>query len=264
MPKGYTHSKITVEKRYKKLLEEIKITKHLNYDFTNSIFKGDREEFTFRCKVHDKEVTVNRPSYLKWSKNGCPECQAEFTEFYKTEEFINKSKRLFKSKYEYSKTSYKESKELVIITCIKHGDFKQTPSSHLQGRRGCKECCKEDDLKESYSRTGYISKVKADTSSVYVIKIIGNNESFYKIGLTCETVQRRFRGKQLPDEYTIKVEHIFNDLDKGIAYDFEKLLHKVNKKNKYKPLIKFAGHTECFTQVPKDIKNYLDLLETIQ
>lgn len=57
----------------------------------------------------------------------------------KTEIFINKAKIIHGDKYDYSKVLYKKAIEIVIITCPEHGDFEQTPNSHLNGS-GCKVC----------------------------------------------------------------------------------------------------------------------------
>jgi hypothetical protein len=43
--------------------------------------------------------------------------------------------------YDYSKVEYKNTTTKVIITCKEHGDFLQTPKSHLNGC-GCPECGK--------------------------------------------------------------------------------------------------------------------------
>jgi hypothetical protein len=56
-----------------------------------------------------------------------------------TEEFINKANLVHKNKYNYDKVIYITSKINVIITCPKHGDFKQTPNAHIC-KRGCPIC----------------------------------------------------------------------------------------------------------------------------
>ena len=56
-----------------------------------------------------------------------------------TLQFIEESVKIHGNKYDYSKTDYKKALEKVIITCPIHGDFKQTPNSHLYGR-GCPKC----------------------------------------------------------------------------------------------------------------------------
>ena len=45
--------------------------------------------------------------------------------------------------YDYDKVEYQRSDIPVIITCPKHGDFKQAPRDHLRGQ-GCAECAAEE------------------------------------------------------------------------------------------------------------------------
>ena len=54
-------------------------------------------------------------------------------------DFIKKAKEIHGDKYDYSKVEYKKCNYNVIIICKKHGEFHQTPSSHLRNN-GCKSC----------------------------------------------------------------------------------------------------------------------------
>ena len=56
-----------------------------------------------------------------------------------TEEFINKAKKVHGDKYDYSKVEYKNNSTKICIICPIHGEFWQTPSSHLGGC-GCPKC----------------------------------------------------------------------------------------------------------------------------
>lgn len=57
-----------------------------------------------------------------------------------TVEFIRKANKIHKKRYKYTKTRYIRSADKVTITCLIHGDFKQTPADHLYGRHGCPTC----------------------------------------------------------------------------------------------------------------------------
>jgi hypothetical protein len=59
-----------------------------------------------------------------------------------TNEFIRKAKLIHGDKYDYSKTKYINCKEKIIIICPIHGEFLQTPDSHLACKSGCAECGK--------------------------------------------------------------------------------------------------------------------------
>lgn len=58
----------------------------------------------------------------------------------RTENFINKAREVHGDRYDYSKTQYgKDNKENVTIVCKTHGDFLQSPNTHLRNH-GCKKC----------------------------------------------------------------------------------------------------------------------------
>ena len=59
-----------------------------------------------------------------------------------TEEFISKAKKIHGDKYDYSKVEYINNRTKVCIVCHKHGEFWQTPNTHLDGS-GCKQCFSE-------------------------------------------------------------------------------------------------------------------------
>jgi len=55
------------------------------------------------------------------------------------EQFIEKAIQIHGNKWDYSKVEYKTCKDKVILICKIHGDFNQTPDSHIQGQ-GCPHC----------------------------------------------------------------------------------------------------------------------------
>lgn len=58
-----------------------------------------------------------------------------------TEDFIERARKIHGNKYDYSKVIYLNNETKVCIVCPVHGEFWQTPHSHLKGR-GCPECAK--------------------------------------------------------------------------------------------------------------------------
>jgi hypothetical protein len=57
-----------------------------------------------------------------------------------TEDFIKRSKIKHGDKYKYDINSFKNSTTKTKITCIKHGDFYQSPESHIRQKSGCNIC----------------------------------------------------------------------------------------------------------------------------
>ena len=59
------------------------------------------------------------------------------------EEFIEKANTVHgEGSYDYSKVEYINMKTDVIIICPIHGEFPQTPNSHIYGECGCSKCNK--------------------------------------------------------------------------------------------------------------------------
>ena len=51
-----------------------------------------------------------------------------------TEEFIKKAREVHGDRYEYSKVEYVTSKTKIILFCLKHGEFPQSPQSNCWER----------------------------------------------------------------------------------------------------------------------------------
>lgn len=107
---------------------------------------------------------------------------------------------------------------------------------------------------ERYEKHYDISKYEVDKekfinikANVYIIKCYNDNEIFYKIGITTRMLKERFCNTQLmPYNYDI-VDIIETNMYDGIYKERE--LHEINKEYSYKPLIRFGGDSECFSEL---------------
>lgn len=108
-------------------------------------YKNSESKLPVICKKHGKFL-VSPNNHLRGC--GCPKCANEKIKKEKTmstSTFVKKAKEIFgNDKYDYQKTDLEKRREdgKVCITCPKHGDFWQMPSSHLQGN-GCRKCFSE-------------------------------------------------------------------------------------------------------------------------
>jgi len=94
----------------------------------------------------------------------------------KLTEFTQKANQIHNNKYNYSKVVYINSRTKVCIICPIHGEFYQTPHSHLFGN-GCKQCgiilsSKKLSLKFASNTTDFIIKSS---------KIHGNTYDYSKV-----------------------------------------------------------------------------------
>lgn len=134
----------------------------------------------FFCDKHNLDCYAT-PSKIRNGK-GCPQCVKERlskTMRMTTEEFIEKAKKVHGDKYDYSKVNYVDTKTKVIIVCKKHGEFEQTPNSHLSGK-GCPICRNE--------HTGNISRKSLEEFIKEAKKIHGDKYDYSLVNyVNCST-----------------------------------------------------------------------------
>lgn len=112
-------------------------------------------------------------------------------------------------------------------------------------RNGAAKSC--GCLGNTYSRSDFIKLSSKGIATLYTIKCEGNNEKFFKIGITTRTVKKRFSAKELmPYKYKIVKE---TKGEAGYIWDLERELHKKHSNHSYSPKIKFNGYTECFSEI---------------
>jgi hypothetical protein len=107
-----------------------------------------------RVKIICNKHGIFEQSFHKHlSGDGCRKCGTENRAITKIQiakdKFINEANEKHNNKYDYSKTNYISAKDNIIITCLIHGDFEQTPNRHLGGN-GCRKCA-NDKIKERMS-----------------------------------------------------------------------------------------------------------------
>lgn len=152
------------------------------YNYSKTVYNGRNNKLIITCPIHgDFEQAAK--SHLNGS--GCPKCAG--VKPLTTNEFIERANKIHNNKYDYSKTNYNSHREKVIIICPEHGEFCQTPHSHLKGF-GCKECSKpvhdtNSFIKESKKIHGDkydYSKVKYVNSKTYVCIICPKHGEFWQ------------------------------------------------------------------------------------
>jgi len=111
------------------------------YDYSKTEYISCNEKITIICKIHG-EFLQTPTNHL--NSSGCGKCFGTYQPT--TEEWIEKARNIHGDKYDYSKVEYINCIEKVIIICKIHGEFKQTPNSHLNGC-GCPFCVNKTEGK---------------------------------------------------------------------------------------------------------------------
>ena len=179
-----------------------------------------------------------------------------------TEDFINDSQLIHEDKYEYSKSIFTKRKSKVIIICPIHGEFEQTPHSHLNGHH-CRKCSmmnKDNGFGKSYFLK-FCNKNNNGLGTFYILKCFNEDEEFYKIGITSHSIKKRYESKKdLPYNYEIIYEY-FNNPE--YIFNLETLIkHKVLKGLNYKCKLFFGGcRTEVFKLSSTNLDKVISLLK---
>lgn len=140
-----------------------------NYSLVNYV--GIDAKVEIKCLIHG--IFLQTPYNHLHGKN-CPRCAGNSRNL-TTKDFIESAMFLHEYKYSYEYSIYTGRKEDLIIKCYKHGNFSQTPDSHLGGA-GCPDCArqllKDRGIKTRLSTEEFIKRS---------IKIYGNIYSYNKV-----------------------------------------------------------------------------------
>ena len=161
----------------------------------------------------------------------------------KTENFIDKAKKIHGDKYDYSKVNYVNSKTKVCIICPKHGEFWQEPRHHLS-KHGCPMCGKENsDRKQSLTLNEFIEKSNQIHNGKYRYDKVNYVNAETKVCIICpkhgefwQAPHSHLRGQGCPKcgrERNINSIKITNEafIEKatqihGGKYDYSKCIYK--------------------------------------
>lgn len=149
------------------------------YDYGMVQYVTSNDPVNIICKTHG--IFKQKPRHHLFGC-GCFKCSRRSN----TDLFIDKAILIHGDKYSYEKTIYEKSNKKVCITCNKHGDFYQTPNSHLN-KNGCQKC-QYESMSINFLRTkeefkdeaNKVHKNKYDYSKV---KYLG---CFTKVCIVCK------------------------------------------------------------------------------
>jgi len=107
---------------------------NLKYDYSSVDYKNNKTKVDVICLEHG-HFYILPSNHLKGV--GCSKCVGKKKST--TQEFIEKSNKIHNFIYNYDNVNYINCKTPVVIKCLKHGIFCQSPNSHLRGS-GCPDC----------------------------------------------------------------------------------------------------------------------------
>lgn len=147
--------------------------------YDRSEYTTSRNKVTITCRVHG-DFEQNAMNHLRG--DGCRKCSREDRRL-NTELFIMRSREIHGDKFDYERTRFITSRDNVIITCRKHGDFEQKANNHLNGN-GCMECANDA---RRMTTEDFISAAKDIHGDTYLYDKTEYVSSHEKVTITCRT-----------------------------------------------------------------------------
>lgn len=231
------------------------------YNYSLVDYKNNNTKVTIICPIHGEFNQLPR-SHI--SGRGCSECSRHTLidkNFHREhKENMIKSRReralnIFKEKCKKFSSNLSVdfdtyeggAKETLKVNCKIHGDFICKPRNFIASLHGCVKCT-ENLNGHSLSNFIKICKNKnKEEATLYIIKIFSEHEIFYKIGITSNTVKKRYSSKnKLGYNYKYEVVQEIKDSPENV-WKAEKLLIKLYRDFHYIPKTVFNGSLyECF------------------
>ena len=225
------------------------------YDYSKVEYMNNHTKVCIICPDHG-EFWQTPHSHTQGQ--GCPKCYGKYAPT--TEEWITSAHEVHGEKYDYSKVKYVNNTTKVCIKCPKHGEFEQTPASHIKGA-GCPKCGIEK-IRESlsFSKEDFIKKVHKIHGDKYDYSKVEYVNNHTKVCIVCpdhgefwQTPNSHLRGNgcskcsglyvPTKEEWIASARKIHSD-----KYDYSKVKY-VN--NTTKVCIKCPKHGE-FWQKPNN------------
>ena len=152
------------------------------YDYSKVNYINTKTKVTIICLEHG-EFEQKPNNHL--SGQGCLNCVDRSKCKSTTGEFIQKANEVHSNKYGYLKVEYINNQTKVTIICPEHGEFEQTPTSHLSGK-GCPECgIIERKTKNSLTTEKFIQKANEVHDNIYDYSKVEYVNSYTKVTIIC-------------------------------------------------------------------------------
>ena len=153
-------------KTTEQFIAEAKAVHGDKYDYSKTEYKNWLTKICIICPIHG-EFWQFPQTHLE--SVGCKKCsgiEKGNKMILSTEEFIKRARDIHGDKYDYSKVEYIGTYKKVCVICPKHGEFWQTPRSHLSGH-GCPNCQNsilENDVSKALNKNNieYVEKKSFD------------------------------------------------------------------------------------------------------
>lgn len=155
----------------KKIIEQFKKVHGERYDYSKVNYINVDTDVVLICKKHGPFLQT---PYSHKNGSNCRQCMIELNSqkrILSLPEVIRRFKKKHGNKYDYSKVSYSNPEQKVLIICPIHGEFLKTPRNHFTS--GCNKCGNE--------LIGFKARKKQEDFIVESKKIHGNRYDYSRV-----------------------------------------------------------------------------------
>lgn len=194
------------------------------YSYIEADYKGTMLKLIVTCKEHGNFFVTPNAHCMSVKNTGCPKCKFKNLGIRSSDtlESWRKKANIFHNYfYNYSKVIYVKSQQKIIIICPFHGDFFQSPHTHLKS--GCSKC---GDVSVGNHKRHTKEKFTENANLIhnnfydYSKVIYKNNET--KVIITCQ-LHGDFSMK--PSNHTINKQKCPNCAKYGFKKSFPGILY---------------------------------------
>lgn len=154
---------------FKNLEDRLNKTHNYKYDYSNSVYKSSKKDFSYICKHHGL-ITQKAGEHIRGK--GCKKCAIDYSKNLITDKsklnYLKKFKETHGDKYSYENVVYINGTTKVKINCKFHGEFEQRPDDHKSGY-GCPKCAREY---KAYDLKYYIEQSNIVHNNKYIYNIL--------------------------------------------------------------------------------------------
>ena len=184
--KKCSNGQLNILKNTPEFIEKSKEIHGDKYDYTQVKYIGAYDKVIIMCPLHGEFLQT---PYRHVSGVGCKKCsniKRAKDQAFTPEEFIEKAKTVHGDKYDYSQSVYVQSKTKLKIICSVHGEFQQTPSSHLKGG-GCKKCSSiEYGIRQRLTTDEFINKAQTVHGDTFDYSKVNYVDSHTRLLIGCK------------------------------------------------------------------------------
>jgi hypothetical protein len=157
------------------------------YDYSEARFTGARSKLQILCRHHGP-FSQTASEHIRGA--GCSKCANEANGEEKSREyreaFVERARTVHGDRYDYSLAEYATVHDRVLIGCAIHGQFRQSPASHLRGS-GCPRCGSEGvgAKKSAAARDRFLEKARLVHGVRYDYTRMVYNRSHQNVTIVC-------------------------------------------------------------------------------